>query len=86
MNYKAQLQQWKEPAMSEFKTNDYVVLVDEGTQDWLCQVVDHKFSNDTYRVKILAIGQCGPLFKGAMRHATPEEIAAGNRIDEVKNG
>ncbi|HGH3636126.1 TPA: hypothetical protein ACJK7C_002832 [Acinetobacter baumannii] len=72
--------------MSEFKTNDYVVLVEEGTQDWLCQVIDHKFSNDTYRVKILAIGQCGPLFKRAMRHATPEEIAAGHRIDEVKNG
>lgn len=72
--------------MSEFKTNDYVVLTDEGTQDWLCQVIDHKFSKDTYRVKILAIGQCGPLFKKAMRHATPEEIAAGHRIDEVKNG
>lgn len=76
----------KEPAMSEFKTGDFVVLVDEGTEDWLCQVVDHKFTNDTYRVKILAIGQCGPLFKKGMRHATPEEIAAGHRIDYVNGG
>jgi len=66
----------------EFKTGDFVVLVDEGTKDWLLQVIDYMYTPDMYRVKILATGQCGPLFKNGMRHATDEEIAAGHRIDK----
>lgn len=71
----------KEPAMSEFKTNDYVVLLKEGTKDYLLQVIDHKYTDDLYRVKILKTGQCGPAFKDEIRLAKKEEIAAGHRID-----
>jgi len=67
----------------KFKTGDFVVLVDEGTKDWLLQVIDYMYTPDMYRVKILATGQCGPLFKNGMRHATDEEIAAGHRFTKA---
>ena len=70
--------------MSEFKTNDYVVLLKEGTKDYLLQVLDHKYTDDLYRVTILETGQCGPVFKGEIRLATKEEIEAGKRLDEIK--
>lgn len=67
--------------MSEFKAGDYVVLVAAGTKDLLLQVLDHKYTDDLYRVKILSTGQCGPVFKNEIQHASKEEIAAGHRID-----
>lgn len=70
--------------MSEFKTNDYVVLLKEGTKDYLLQVIDHKYTDDLYRVKILETGQCGPVFKDEIRLATKEEIEAGKRLDDIK--
>lgn len=70
--------------MSEFKTNDYVVLLKEGTKDYLLQVIDHKYTDDLYRVTILETGQCGPVFKDEIRLATKEEIEAGKRLDDIK--
>ncbi len=75
----------KEPAMSEFKTGDYVVLVGTGTKDVMLEVVEHMYTPDMHRVKILSTGQYGPAFKNDIRHATPEEIAAGHRIDKPSN-
>ncbi|MDC5356682.1 hypothetical protein NRA39_00610 [Acinetobacter baumannii] len=71
--------------MSEFKTGDYVVLVEADTSDDLLQVIDHKYSDDVYRVKILATGLCGPVHKREIRPAKKEEIAAGHRIDKVSD-
>ncbi|TPT70633.1 hypothetical protein FJU58_18870 [Acinetobacter baumannii] len=65
----------------EFQTGDYVVLVKAGTRDYLLQVIDHKYTNDLYRVKILATGQCGPVFKDEIRPAKKEEVESGYRID-----
>ncbi|WP_228272482.1 hypothetical protein [Acinetobacter baumannii] len=76
----------EEQPKADFATGDFVVLVEEGTKDWLLQIIDHMYTKDMYRVKILSTGQCGPLFKKGMRHATSEEIAAGHRIGELKNG
>jgi hypothetical protein len=67
--------------MSEFKTNDNVVLLKEGTKDYLLQIIDHKYTDDLYRVTILETGQCGPVFKDEIRLATKEEIEIGRRIN-----
>lgn len=70
--------------MSEFKKGDYVVLVEPDTSDDLLQVIDHKYSDDVYRVKIIATKLCGPVHKREIRLATKEEIEAGNRLDDIK--
>ncbi|EPF6237958.1 hypothetical protein ACQP6V_03295 [Acinetobacter baumannii] len=67
--------------MSEFKVGDKVVLVGTGTKDVLLEIVEHMYTPNMHRVKIIATGQYGPVFKNDIRHATPEEIAAGHRID-----
>ncbi len=71
----------KKNEVSMFKVGDKVVLVGAGTKDVLLEIVDHMYTPDMHRVKIIATGQYGPVFKNDIRHATPEEIAAGHRID-----
>ena len=71
--------------MSEFKVGDKVVLVGTGTKDVLLEIVEHMYTPNMHRVKIIATGQYGPVFKNDIRHATPEEIAAGRRIDKPSN-
>ncbi|HFE9764583.1 TPA: hypothetical protein ACGA4J_001346 [Acinetobacter baumannii] len=68
----------------EFQTGDYVVLVEAGTSDDLLQVIDHKYSDDVYRVKIITTKLCGPVHKREIRLATKEEIEAGKRLDDIK--
>lgn len=70
--------------MSEFKVGDKVVLVGIGTKDVLLEIVDHMYTPDMYRVKIISTGQFGPVFKNDIRAAEPEEIAAGHRIDQIQ--
>ena len=70
----------------EFQTGDYVVLVKAGTKDLLLQIIDHKYTNDLYRVKIVSTCQCGPVFKDEIRPAKKEEVEAGHRIDCKKAG
>ncbi|MFV5642029.1 hypothetical protein [Acinetobacter oleivorans] len=67
--------------MSEFKVRDKVVLVGTGTKDVLLEIVEHMYTPNMHRVKIIATGQYGPVFKNDIRYATPKEIAAGHRID-----
>ncbi|HFD2143179.1 TPA: hypothetical protein ACF2EA_002986 [Acinetobacter baumannii] len=71
--------------MSEFKVGDRVVLVGTGTKDVLLEIVEHMYTPNMHRVKIIATGQYGPVFKNDIRHATPEEIVAGHRIDKPSN-
>lgn len=66
-----------------FKVNEKVVLVGTGTKNLLLEIVDHMYTPDMYRVKILATGQFGPVYKNDIRHAEPEEIAVGHRIDHI---
>lgn len=68
--------------MSEFKVGGKVVLVGTGTKDVLLEIVEHMYTPNMHRVKIIATGQYGPVFKNDIRHATPQEIAAGHRIDK----
>lgn len=63
-----------------FKVSDNVVLIGEGTQDDLLEIVDYMYAPNTYRVKILSTGQFGPVFKNDIRLATEEEIALGHRV------
>ncbi|WPO68757.1 hypothetical protein SDC64_07510 [Acinetobacter haemolyticus] len=64
-----------------FKVGDKVVLVGAGTKDVLLEIVEHMYTPDMHRVKIIATGQYGPVFKNDIRHATLEEETAGHRID-----
>ncbi|MDC4306287.1 hypothetical protein NQ624_08525 [Acinetobacter baumannii] len=67
--------------MSEFKVGDKVVLVGAGTKDVLLEIVEHMYTPNMHRVKIIATGQYGPVFKNDIRHATLAEIRIGYRID-----
>ena len=67
----------------EFKVGDFVVLTATGTKDVLLKIIDHKYTNDLHRVKIVKTASCGPIHKEQIRHATPSEIKAGHRIDDT---
>lgn len=67
--------------MSEFKVGDKVVLVGAEAKDVLLEIVEHMYTPDMHRVKIIATGQYGPVFKNDIRHATLAEIRIGCRID-----
>lgn len=67
----------------EFKAGDFVVLTATGTKDVLLKIIDHKYTNDLHRVKIVKTASCGPIHKDQIRHATLEEIKAGHRIDDT---
>lgn len=66
-----------------FKVNEKVVLIGTGTNNLLLEIVDHMYSPNMYRVKIIDTGQLGPVYKNDIRHAEPEEIAVGHRIDHI---
>lgn len=59
---------------------DKVVLVGGGTTNVLLEIIDYKYTNDLYRVRVLSTGSMGPLHRDNMQHATPEEIKAGRRL------
>ncbi|OCY57759.1 hypothetical protein BFR82_13770 [Acinetobacter pittii] len=66
----------KEPAMSEFKVGDYVIYMHPAyTLVYLVQAVKGM------EILVNEVWLDGYHF----RHATPEEIAAGRRIDGVEN-
>lgn len=65
----------------DFKVGDKVVLFGIGTKDLLLEIVDRMYTPSMHRVRVVATGQYGPVLKNNIRHATPEEIAVGHRID-----
>lgn len=72
----------KEPAMSEFKVGDYVVhpkFSDKG----LYKI--YEMSGSIIKVQLMPNGRKSYSFESDIRHATPEEIAAGHRIDKPSN-
>jgi hypothetical protein len=67
-----------------FKVNEKVVLVGTGTNNLLLEIVDHMYSPNMYRVKIIDTGQLGPVYKNDIRHATRRNCSnhRTNHIDE----
>ena len=63
-----------------YEQPDKVVLVGGGTTNVLLEIIDYKYTNDLYRVRVLSTGSMGPLHRDNMQHATPEEIKAGCRL------
>lgn len=63
-----------------FEVGDKLVLVGAGTKDVLLEVIEYKYTNDLYRVKVLSTGSSGSIHKDDIRHTTPEEIQAGRRL------
>ncbi|ENQ5875807.1 hypothetical protein ACEPKG_003882 [Acinetobacter baumannii] len=68
--------------MSEFKVGDYVVhpkFSDKG----LYKI--YEMSGSIIKVQLMPNGRKSYSFESDIRHATPEEIAAGHRIDKPSN-
>lgn len=78
MNYKVQLQQWKEPAMSEFKVGDRVVYRNQCSMIWR-----GVYTVDALRSNGDVIDRDCITPKEWLSNATPEEIAADHRIDKT---
>ncbi|WP_228273808.1 hypothetical protein [Acinetobacter nosocomialis] len=70
----------KEPAMSEFKVGDWVKRTDKITES-IYQI--SSIDKDLIKCNFIKNGENWRLHttKGEIEHATPEEIAAGHRID-----
>ena len=68
--------------MSEFKVEDYVVhpkFSDKG----LYKI--YEMSGSIIKVQLMPNGRKSYSFESDIRHATPQEIAAGHRIDKPSN-
>lgn len=65
---------------ADFLPGDVVVLTSAGTKDELLEIIEHKYTDDLYRVKILSSGACGPIYKDEIRPATTAEIQANRRL------
>ncbi|MDQ9841220.1 hypothetical protein PGK08_014645 [Acinetobacter baumannii] len=70
----------KEPAMSEFKVGDWVKRTDKITES-IYQI--SSIDKDLIKCNFIKNGENWRLHttKGEIEYATPEEIAAGHRID-----
>lgn len=69
---------------ADFLPGDVVVLTSAGTKDELLEIIEHKYTDDLYRVKILSSGACGPVSKDEIRTASIAEIQAKRRLTEVE--
>ena len=69
---------------ADFLPGDVVVLTSAGTKDELLEIIEHKYTDDLYRVKILSSGACGPVYKTWIRTASIAEIQANRRLDEIE--
>ncbi len=74
----------KEPAMSEFKVGDWVKRTDKITES-IYQI--SSIDKDLIKCNFIKNGENWRLHttKGEIKYATPEEIAAGHRIDKPSN-
>ncbi|OTS08404.1 hypothetical protein CAT22_15780 [Acinetobacter baumannii] len=68
--------------MSEFKVGDYVVHP-KFSNKGLYKI--YEISGSITKVQLMPNGRKSYSFKSDIRHATPEEIAAGHRIDKPSN-
>lgn len=63
-----------------FEAGDKVVLSSADTEDLLLEIVNQMYTPNMHRVRIIATGRYGPVFKDDIRHATDAEISAGKRL------
>ncbi|MCF1300217.1 hypothetical protein [Acinetobacter baumannii] len=68
--------------MSEFKVGDYVVHP-KFSNKGLYKI--YEISGSITKVQLIPNGRKSYSFKSDIRHATPEEISAGHRIDKPSN-
>ena len=68
----------------EFLVGDVVVVNPPNTTDELLEIIDHKYTNDLLRVRIINSGFCGPIHKSDIRHATVAEIQANRRLTNAE--
>ncbi len=68
----------------DFLPGDVVVLTAAGTKDVLLEIIQHKYTNDLYRVRILKTGACGPIHKDQIRNASVAELDANRRLTEAE--
>ncbi|WP_254433798.1 hypothetical protein [Acinetobacter sp. Marseille-Q1618] len=73
-----------ESTESDFLVGDVVVLTAAGTKDVLLEIIQHKYTNDLYRVRILKTGACGPIHKDQIRNASVAELHANRRLNEAE--
>lgn len=70
---------------SDFLPGDVVVLTVKGTTSVLLEIIEHKYTSDLYRVKILSTGgTSGPIHKDKIRTATLAELNAKRRLTETE--
>ena len=69
---------------ADFLLGDVVVLTAAGTIDELLEIIEHKYTDDLYRVKILSSGACGPVSKDEIRTASIAEIQANRRLTQAE--
>ena len=69
---------------NDFLIGDVVVLTVKGTRGLLLEIIEHKYTNDLYRVKIISTGACGPIHKDQIRTATVAELQANRRLTEAE--
>ncbi|ENX00917.1 hypothetical protein F900_01901 [Acinetobacter modestus] len=67
---------------TNFVTGDFVVLTPEAGTDVLLEIIEHKYTSDTYRVRNVLTGSCGPIHKNQIRYATKAEVKAKRRSPE----
>ncbi|KQD11410.1 hypothetical protein APD05_07615 [Acinetobacter nosocomialis] len=68
----------------DFLPGDVVVLTPDGSKDYLLEVIEHKYTNDLLRVKIISSGACGPVLKNHIRPATVAELNAKRRLTSAE--
>ncbi|MFY0034922.1 hypothetical protein ABTP97_24585, partial [Acinetobacter baumannii] len=47
----------------DFLVGDVVVLTPQGSKDYLLEIIDYKYTNDLFRVKVISSGACEPIHK-----------------------
>ncbi|MDC5551000.1 hypothetical protein NRA66_16250 [Acinetobacter baumannii] len=68
----------------DFLVGDVVVLTPQGSKDYLLEIIDYKYTNDLFRVKVISSGACGPIHKSQIRHATVAELNAKRRLTSAE--
>ncbi len=68
----------------DFLVGDVVVLTPQGSKDHLLEIIDYKYTNDLFRVKVISSGACGSIHKSQIRHATVAELNAKRRLTKAE--
>lgn len=70
---------------SQFKVGDIVVYINPNYDGCLLEIIRSYKDDKKHKAKITCNGLCGQVLAKEIRHAEPEEIKAGHRIDKLSN-